>query len=136
MTYEWMVEESEPEGTHYFHSHGNDRVQTNHGLLGAVIVEPKGSVHLDPINGRPIRSGWAAIIRDDTGSDFREFAIVYHEIGTERYRHLDKGGQRVPLVDPISGAYKPGGRAMNYRSEPFMKRLDRPFTGLQLLHLR
>ena len=31
ITYEWMVAEDEPEGTHYFHSHGDDRVQTSHG---------------------------------------------------------------------------------------------------------
>jgi FtsP/CotA-like multicopper oxidase with cupredoxin domain len=87
MTYEWWVSEAEPEGSHYFHSHGNDRHQTNHGLFGAVIVEPKGSNYLDPISGEALRSGWAAIIQDPAGSDFREYAIIYHEIGTERFRH-------------------------------------------------
>src|SRR5262247_2083643 len=46
--YEWWVTAEEPEGTHYFHSHGATRVQTAHGLFGAVIVEPRGSRHLDP----------------------------------------------------------------------------------------
>ncbi|MFQ5794831.1 MAG: multicopper oxidase domain-containing protein [Candidatus Bipolaricaulia bacterium] len=123
VAYEWWVAEDEPEGTHYFHSHGNDRLQTNHGLFGAVIVEPQGSVYLDPIGGGKLRSGWAAIIQDPNGSDFREFAIVYHEVGTERFRHFDRNGQFVPLVDPFTSAYKPGGRALNYRSEPFMNRL-------------
>lgn len=123
VTYEWWVPEDQPEGTHYFHSHGNVRSQTNHGLFGAVIVEPKGSNYLDPISGQPLQSGWAAIIEDPNGSDFREFAIVYHEIGTERYRHRDKTGAAVQLVDRLTSAYKPGGRALNYRSEPFMNRL-------------
>ncbi|MGE5141058.1 MAG: multicopper oxidase domain-containing protein, partial [Rudaea sp.] len=61
VTYEWMVEDNEPEGTHYFHSHGNERFQTSHGLFGAVIVEPKGSRYLDPISGADLTTGWAAI---------------------------------------------------------------------------
>ena len=36
--HEWWVAEDEPEGTHYFHSHGHTRLQTAHGLFGAVIV--------------------------------------------------------------------------------------------------
>ena len=123
VVYQWMVGEDEPEGTHYFHSHGDARFQTGHGLFGAVIVEPKDSLYIDPITGEELLSGWAAIIRDPAGSDFREFAIVYHEIGNERYQHLSRDGRRVPLVDPFTSAYKPGGRALNYRSEPFMNRL-------------
>lgn len=124
VTYEWWVPADEPEGTHYFHSHGSDRDQTGHGLFGAVIVEPGGSIHLDPLGGGELRSGWAAIIQDPAGSDFREFALIYHEIGNERYRHLDRNGRPVPQVDPFTGAYRPGDRALNYRSEPFMNRLQ------------
>lgn len=124
VTYEWWVPEDQPEGTHYFHSHGNDRHQTNHGLFGAVIVEPAGSRYLDPVSGQELASGWAAIIQDPGGSDFREFAIVYHEIGTERFRHRNKAGGAVVLSDRLTSAYKPGGRALNYRSEPFMNRLQ------------
>lgn len=29
----------------------------------------------------------------------------------------------MPLVDPITSAYRPGARALNYRSEPFLNRL-------------
>ncbi len=122
VTYEWWVSEAEPEGTHYFHSHGNDREQTNHGLFGAVIVEPQGAAYIDPLSGRELHSGWTAIIQDPAGSDFREFALVYHEIGTERFRHRNKSGTAVLLTDRYSSAYKPGGRALNYRSEPFMNR--------------
>ena len=130
VTYQWMVEEDEPEGTHYFHSHGFAREQTSHGLFGAVIVEPKGSVYLNPTDGSKLRSGWEAVIRDPAGSDFREYAIYYHEIGNESFTILRsdtaglgiRGGE-LPFVDDFSGAYKPGGRAMNYRSEPFLNRM-------------
>lgn len=123
VTYEWMVNEGEPEGTHYFHSHGDERLQTNHGLFGAVIVEPKGSIYLDPVSGAALRSGWAAMIQPPKGSSFREFALYYHEVGDENYAHLDRNGRYIALVDPYTDAYKPGSRALNYRSEPFMNRL-------------
>ena len=130
--YEWMVPEDQPEGTHYFHSHGNTRDQTAHGLFGAVIVEPKGTEFLDPTTGDELRNGWAAVIRDPGGSDFREFAIYYHEIGNEAFTIQNKAGsagfrlrgRAVPFVDGFTGAYKPGGRAINYRSEPFMNRMQ------------
>ncbi len=131
VTYEWMVEADQPEGTHYFHSHGDQREQTSHGLFGAVIVEPGGSLHLDPLTGAEMTSGWSAVIRDSTGSDFREFAIYYHEIGNEAFTIQNKAGatgfgfrkKAVNFVDDLTGAYKPGGRAMNYRSEPFLNRM-------------
>ena len=122
-TYEWWVTEQEPEGTHYFHSHGSTRVQTAHGLFGAVIVEPKGSRHLDPRQGGELRTGWEATIVPPEGSHFREFVIFYHEIGNERYRLLDRAGAPVTQIDPFTSGYRPGARAINYRSEPFMNRL-------------
>jgi multicopper oxidase len=123
VTYEWMVPADEPEGAHLFHSHGDVRPQTSHGLFGALVVEPKDARFLDPTSGAELRSGWSAIIRDPAGSAFREFVMLYHEVGDESYRQLDKGGQLVAQVDPFSTAYRPGDRALNYRSEPFMNRL-------------
>ena len=70
--YEWMVSLDEPEGTHYFHSHGDDREQTSHGLFGALIVEPVGSAYLDPRSGREQASGWDASIRAASGNSFRD----------------------------------------------------------------
>ncbi len=121
--YEWMVDEQEPEGTHYFHSPGDDRFQTGHGLFGSVIVEPKGSTYLDPIRDGELQSGWTAIIRRPEGASFREAALYYHEVGSENYRLMDRTGNLVPLVDPLTSAYRPSARALNYRSEPFMNRL-------------
>jgi len=125
-TYEWMVRSTEAEGTHYFHSHGAFREQTSHGLFGAVIVEPKGSAWLDPMDRehkRRLASGWAAVISPLNAHSFREFAFFYHEIGHENYRLLDKQDQFVPLVDDVTNSYRPGARAINYRSEPFANRL-------------
>lgn len=132
VSYEWAVATDEREATHYFHSPGDDRVQTGHGLFGAVIVEPAGSVFLDPVSGAELRSGWQAVIRTPDGRSFREAALYYHEIGDETYQLLDRAGDLIPLVDPITSAYRPGARALNYRSEPFLDRLrlQRTQTGM------
>ena len=124
VTYEWMVHTDAQEGTYYFHSHGRDRRQTGHGLFGAVVVEPRDSVWIDPRTGDEARTGWDALIRTRRGPDFREFAIYYHEIGDESYQFLNRDGDPIPLVDPLTTAYRPAARALNYRSEPFMNRLE------------
>lgn len=124
VTYEWAVPADAPEATHYVHSHGDERVQTGHGLFGAVIVEPPGSTWTDPLTGEPTETGWQAVVTAPGSAPFREFAIFYHEIGHENYRLLDGEDLLVPLVDPHTSAYRPGARALNYRSEPFLNRLD------------
>ncbi|MGH9177297.1 MAG: multicopper oxidase domain-containing protein, partial [Acidimicrobiales bacterium] len=123
VAYEWMVGAGQAEGTHYFHSHGNTRAQTSHGLFGAVIVEPAGSTWTDPITGEEA-AGWAAVVQGPDGDAFRESVLYYHEIGNENYQFRDKAGGLVPLVDPVTSAYRPGARALNYRSEPFLNRLS------------
>ena len=45
--------------------------------------------------------------------------IFYHEVGDEAFRPVNKKGDFLPQRDPLTDAYRPGGRAMNYRSEPF-----------------
>jgi FtsP/CotA-like multicopper oxidase with cupredoxin domain len=126
VTYEWAVPATEPDGTHYAHSHGPDpalaRKQTEHGLYAAVVVEPRGSTWTDPRTGGPAR-GWDAVVRRPDGSSFREFTLFYAEDGDEPYQPLTRNGQYVPLVDDLTGAYKPAARWVNYRSEPFMDRL-------------
>ncbi|HVE63100.1 MAG TPA: hypothetical protein VNB94_04805 [Mycobacteriales bacterium] len=121
--YEWYVSPREPEGTRYLNSSGAERSQTSHGLFGAVVVEPAGSTYLDPRTGAPLVSGWDAVIRAPDGKAFREFAIYYHEVGDETFQPDAGAGGKVPLVDDLTHAYKPSGRALNYRSEPFLNRM-------------
>ncbi|HHY57224.1 MAG TPA: multicopper oxidase domain-containing protein [Chloroflexi bacterium] len=112
------------EGAYYFYSHGASRVEVSHGLFGALIAEPAGSRYLNAETGAELRSGWQAIIDTPNGPDFREFAILFHEIGDEKTELFDASGAKLPVLDAkISGAYRPGSRAINYRSEPFMDRL-------------
>jgi hypothetical protein len=123
VTYEWMVPTDEPEATHVMHSHGNDRVESGHGLFGAVIVEQAGTRWLDPRTGQESATGWDSIVSNPGHGDFREFVLTYHEIGDEQYQLLDRTGNFVPLVDPMTSSYRPDARAINYRSEPFGNRL-------------
>jgi manganese oxidase len=120
--FEWYIHPSTQEGGRQFHSYSNDRELTVMGLFGTFVVEPKGSEYLEPVGtgeATPQTSGWQTIIRNGTGPDFREFVLIYHEVGDEAFRPVNKKGEFLPQRDPLTDTYRPGGRALNYRSEPF-----------------
>jgi manganese oxidase len=140
------------ERAYHFHDHGAGtvagmnppapgrfdwRLRQGLGLFGALVVEPQGSTYLDVETGEELDtetgSTWEAIIIDPNvnnrpdGKSFREFVILYHEFGAENYRGLfDFRGAILPHLDgnALSGAYKMVGRAINYRSEPFRRRIE------------
>jgi manganese oxidase len=119
---EWYIPPTMQEGGRQFHSYSNDRELTVMGLFGTFIVEPKGSEYLDPLGAgdpAPLKSGWQAIIKNGAGPDFREFVIMYHEVGDEAFRPVNKRGDFIPQRDPLTDVYRPVARALNYRSEPF-----------------
>ncbi len=119
---EWYIPPTMQEGGRQFHSYSNDRELTVMGLFGTFVVEPKGSEYLNPLgSGEPIpmSSGWQAIIKNGAGPDFREFVIIYHEVGDEAFRPVNKKGDFIPQRDPLTDVYRPVARALNYRSEPF-----------------
>jgi FtsP/CotA-like multicopper oxidase with cupredoxin domain len=129
--FEWYIHPQMQEGVRQFHSYSHDRELTVMGLFGAFIVEPKGSKYVDALGvGGPApetKSGWQVNIDNGSGPDFREFVLFYHEIGDEAFRPLNKKGDFLPQRDPLTDAYRPGGRAINYRSEPF---------GIDQMHLQ
>ncbi len=119
---EWYIHPDTFEGTHQFHSYSNDRELTVMGLFGAFVVEPRGSVYLDPLAPQEVgslQSGWQTIIKNGTGPDFREFVLIYHEVGDQGFRPVNKHGDFLPGRDPLTDVYGPGRMALNYRSEPF-----------------
>lgn len=125
ITYTWRIpDRRNMEGSYVFSSMGADmRQQMAHGLFGVLNAEPKGSIYLSPITSQPLKSGWEAIIVDPNGKDFREDTIIYHEFGDEDFDIVDVNGDELPLNDPFNErAYRPGSRALNYRSEPFFRR--------------
>ena len=122
----WIPNDSTLEGAHYIHPGPGNRQAVAHGLFGTLNVEPPGSIYLNMTTGQPQPSGWEAIIVPGAGKAFRENVKVFHEIGNESERNLpvDINGNALPTIDPHTGAYRPGSRAINYRSEPFMDRLN------------
>ncbi|HIE65476.1 MAG: multicopper oxidase domain-containing protein [Nitrospira sp.] len=120
---EWYIQPDHQEGGHVFHSHAG-REPGSLGLIGAFIVEPIGAIYLDPITGKPAKSGWQMMIAYDdkiepVAKDFREFTLIYHEVGDESFRPLNRDGEMIPQRDPNTDAYRPSARAINFRSEPF-----------------
>ena len=127
---EWYIHPTTQEGGRQFHSYSNDRELTVMGLFGALIVEPKGSSYLPAVKNQEselLESGWQAIIDNAHGPDFREFVVIYHEVGDEAFRPVNKHGDFLPQRDPLTDVYRPGARALNYRSEPF---------GINYMHLQ
>ncbi len=164
--YRFYLDPAMGEGTKVFRSGGESSQLTAHGLFGALIAEPEGARWFDPVTGEdvtddPTWSNWEAMIEAPGQTTFREFAILYHEIGDEGYvlrRPLRESffGAAQPIEDPfdtsdepriIGGAlpmvdrqnpnvntpffrgsntnsYRPGSRALNYRSESFFRRLQ------------
>ena len=150
----WVPENPQLEGGHYMHPGPAFRDAVNQGLFGMFIVEPPGSIALDPartpdeiaanaqiptreqVTGEEamvvpcfyapnskLCSDYSAKHRGATPQAFRDNATIFHEIGDERYIISNRDGHKLPFVDPFTGSYRPGARAVNYRSEPFMNRL-------------
>jgi FtsP/CotA-like multicopper oxidase with cupredoxin domain len=144
LTYEIPIpDDVNAERAYYFHDHGAGRRRQNMGLFGAIVAEPKGATYLDVETGEPLDtatgSNWEAVILDPNpdnhadGKSFREFVIFYHEIGDEAFTDIrDRENKKLPLVDDIAGVYRPAARALNYRSEPFRRRLEVEETGKAL----
>ncbi|HSA87712.1 MAG TPA: multicopper oxidase domain-containing protein, partial [Nitrospira sp.] len=119
---EWYIHPNTQEGVRQFHTYSNDRELTVMGMFGSFVVEPRGSTYWEPLgtgDPTPATSGWQVMIKNGTGPDFREYVLYYHEVGDEAFRPLNKKGDFLPQRDPLTDTYRPGGRAINYRSEPF-----------------
>src|SRR5688572_7794125 len=97
-------------------------------------------------------SNWEAMVDPASGPTFREGVVIYHEVGDENFNlrrplreNVDGApvgdqvqlGRPLPMIDtgapnpanPRAGgggtnAYRPGSRAINYRSESFFRRLQ------------
>lgn len=129
------------ERAYHFRDGGGNRERVAHGLFGALVVEPAGAAFLDTTTGEELADGigWQAIIDMPDGErDFREFVLMYHEVGDEDFAGIIDGAnvdngtpqndQPLPALgfegDPLIGPlYRLSGRAINYRSESFHHRL-------------
>lgn len=68
----------EAERAYLVHDAGSERVE--HGLFGALVVEPRGATWREVDTGAPLRgSSWEAIVEAPAGA-FREFVLFHHTI--------------------------------------------------------
>ena len=85
----------------------------DHGLFGALVVEPEGAFFLDPASGEEIVSGPAAdIVLPEPGPEenpaFRELVMMLHD------------------NSPVEGRFHRGGGTINLRAEPWRLREGDP----------
>lgn len=120
--YETIIERffaNEELHTVFFHDHLFANSHQQHGVFGALIIEPTGSTFHDICTGEEIQSGTKAIIRGANGSAFREFELFVHDFALL----FDEDGN--PLNPPlVPGSHEdPGVMGINYRCEPMRERL-------------
>ncbi len=150
-TYRYYLDPLMGEGAKPFRSGGESSQLTAHGLFGALVAEPSGARWFDPRTGANRTAdltwnSWDAMVTSPGEPTFREFTIMYHEVGDENFNvrrpprevgsvgvgaDPDGNGPTLPMVDVAAAAaggattnvYRPASRALNYRSEPFFRRL-------------
>ena len=95
ITYRWFPD---VEGAHFFSDAARQVVESDlsllgewateqlqslrqHGLFGALLVEPQGATWTDPFTGEPLKSGVKADVHypDKIRKDTREFVVFYHD---------------------------------------------------------
>ncbi len=105
--------------TVFFHDHLFANSHQQHGLFGALIIEPTGSSYLNPQTGEPLKKGTQAVIRTGTGEMFREFALFVHDFALL----FDKDDQPLNPPEHPGSDDDPGVMGINYRCEPMRERL-------------
>jgi hypothetical protein len=93
--FEWYIPIDEQEGAHTIQSHAG-RDPSSLGLIGAFIVEPKGSYYLNPWTGEELKNGWMAMIANAEAKDFREFTLFYHARPADRRLPALGAGDELP----------------------------------------
>jgi len=119
--YRWFVDA--PLRTVFFHDHQYANVHQGRGLFAAMNVEPADATWHDPATGlQTDGTGPIADIHSTSEPSFREFTL-FHQDQIPMWRGAAQGGTPVnppAQVNDFNGGS--GGRAINYRNEPFENR--------------
>lgn len=105
----------------FFHDHLFANSHQQHGMFGALLVEPAGAVFLNPKNGKPLKSGANAVIRTANGESYREFAMFVHDFALL----FDKDGNPLNPPEHPGSDDDPGVMGISYRCEPMRERLKK-----------
>lgn len=120
--YETLIERffaNEELHTVFFHDHLYANSHQQHGVFGALIIEPTGATFHDVCTGEEIKSGTKAVIRRADGSAFREFELFVHDFALL----FDKDGNPLNPPEVPGSDDDPGVMGVNYRAEPMRERL-------------
>ncbi len=132
--YETLIERffaNEELNTVFFHDHLFANVHQQHGLFGAIIIEPTGALYYNGIRQTDENCNENAVIAAPGAETFREFVLFAHN----GIRLLDKNNELIKtteqeLTGGETGHEAPdhedtGEKGYNYRSERFLNRLKR-----------
>lgn len=122
--YETLIERfyaNEELNTVFFHDHLFANSHQQHGMFGALLIEPAGSVFLNPKNGRLLKSGANAVIRKANGDSYREFALFVHDFALL----FDKDGKPLNPPEHPGSDDDPSVMGISYRCEPMRERLKK-----------
>lgn len=120
--YETLIERfyaNEELNTVFFHDHLFANSHQQHGMFAALLIEPTGSVFLNPENGEPLKSGANAVIKKANGEMYREFALFVHDFALL----FDKNNEPLNPPEHPGSDDDPGVMGINYRCEPMRERL-------------
>ncbi|MGE0642250.1 MAG: copper oxidase [Nitrospira sp.] len=101
--------------------------QPSHGLVGALIIEPKGATYHDPATGDQVPNGGiSAVIRYPIWygtRSFREHVVIYRDGLNLHYTKSDGTSDPLPDCRICDDSYDLGDKAFNYHTAPFQIRL-------------
>lgn len=120
--YETLIERffaNEMLHTVLFHDHLFANTHQQHGLFGALVIEPSGASWFDPHTGGELPSGTQAVIRRTDGTSYREFALFVHDFALL----FDKNNRPLNPPEHPGSDDDPGVMGVSYRCEPMPERL-------------
>lgn len=100
--------------------------QPSHGLVGTLIVEPKGATYHDSSTGAQVPNGGiSAVIRYPEGGmthSFREHVVMYRD-GLNLHQKAGDSPGPIANCRICDDSYDLGDKAFNYQTAPFFARL-------------
>ncbi len=137
----------------FWHDHVDGIHNWGHGLVGQLIIEPKGSTYHDPVSGAEVESGTLVDIHTNNplapglvGSSFREFVLWTLDQNpttdsTLNLRAEPLSDRRVVDPDPslLYSSYRHGDPGTPipraYAGDPFVIRTINVSSGVDTLHI-
>lgn len=108
--------------TCFFHDHHFANIHQQHGMFGALIVEPPNSTYHDPQTGEEVKSGPEVVIKNPHMPDFREFCLALQDFALL----FDNEGNPINPPPAPDSHEDHGVMAISYKNEPFQLRPGDP----------